>query len=144
MALPDFVAYGELVYSLPERYPAIQHSTLVLANIGPTLAKVEGRVTLEGNLLLVVWELVDFDARRILNYSYEVYRAGEKILWYDPFEHPGVPELASTYPHHKHVHPDIRHNRVLAPGISFEQPNLPGLIEGIVRDILYPSSDRPR
>ena len=73
------------------------------------------------------------------DYSYEVYRAGEKIIWYDPFEHPHAPELASTYPHHKHVLPDIKHNRVPAPGISFEQPNLPGLIEEIKREIL-PSS----
>jgi hypothetical protein len=39
-------------------------------------------VTFKGDVILDVWELVDFDARRILHYSYEVYRAGEKILWY--------------------------------------------------------------
>jgi hypothetical protein len=47
--------------------------------------------------------------------------------------------LASTYPHHKHIPPDLRHNRVPAHGISFEQPNLPTLIEEIEREIL-PSS----
>jgi len=117
---------------------------LVLATIGPTLAKLEGQVTFEGDVVLDVWELVDFDTRRILNYSYEVYRAGEKIIWYDPFEHPHTPELASTYPHHRHILPDIKHNRVPAPGISFEQPNLPGLIEEIMRDILIPSLERPQ
>jgi len=137
--LPDFLAYRQLVYSLPETYPTIQRSTLVLATIGRTLAKLEGRVTFKGDVILDVWELVDFDARRILNYSYEVYRAGEKILWYDPVEHPHMPELASTYPHHKHVLPDIKHNRVPAPGISFERPNLPGLIEEIERKVLLPS-----
>ena len=45
MPLPDFLAYGQLVYSLPETYPTIQRSTLVLATIGRTLAKLEGRVT---------------------------------------------------------------------------------------------------
>jgi hypothetical protein len=138
--LPDFLAYGQLVYSLPETYPTIQRSTLVLATIGSTLAKLEGRVTFKDNVILDVWELVDFDAQRILHYSYEVYRAGEKILWYDPFEHPDMPELASTYPHHKHVLPDIKHNRVPAPDISFDQPNLPFLIEEIKREILPPSS----
>jgi hypothetical protein len=138
--LPDFLAYGQLVYSLPDTYPTIQRSTLVLATIGPTLAKLEGQVTFKGDVILDVWELVDFDARRILHYSYEVYRTGEKILWYDPFEHPHMPELASTYPHHKHVLPDIKHNRVPAPGISFDQPNLPCLIEEIKREILPPSS----
>jgi hypothetical protein len=140
MSLPDFAAYGELVYSLPDRYPAIRSSTLVLATIGPTLAKVEGQVTFGGEVVLDVWELLDFDLRRILNYSYEVYRAGEKILWYDPFEHPHLPQLASTYPHHKHVLPDVKRNRIPAPGISFERPNLPGLIEELVHDILSPTS----
>lgn len=136
MPIPDFSTYGELVYSLPETNASIQGSTLVLATLGATLAKLEGQVTFEGDVILDVWELVDFDAGQILNYSYEIYRAGEKIAWYDPFEHPDVPELASTYPHHKHVPPDIKHHRVPAPEISFEQPNLPRLIEEIEREIL--------
>lgn len=105
MPIPDFEAYGLLVYSLAERHPRIKASTLVLARIGRTLAKLEGQVELEGDLLLDVWELIDFNAGRILNYSYEVYQAGEKIAWYDPFEHPHIPELASTHPHHKAYRP---------------------------------------
>lgn len=136
MPLPDFQTYGELIYSLQERYPGIQRSTLVLAPIGRTLAKLEGQITFKGNVVLDVWELVDFELGRIRNYSYEIYQAGEKIAWYDPFEHPDIPGLASTYPHHKHIPPDIKHNRVPAPGISFEHPNLPILIEEIERDIL--------
>jgi hypothetical protein len=132
--IPDFTAYGELVYSLPETYASIRHSTLVLATIGATLAKL-GQVTFENDMVLDVWELVDFDARRILSYSYEIYRAGEKVAWYDPFEHPDVPELASSYPHHKHVPPNIKHNRVPAPEIGFEEPNLPRLIEEIERNL---------
>jgi hypothetical protein len=137
--IPDFQTYGELVYTLPERYPSIRYSTLILASIGPTLAKLEGQVTFVGDIVLDVWELLDLDGGRILNYSYEVYRAAEKILWYDPFEHPHVPELAGTFPHHKHILPDITHNRVPALSISFEQPNLPFLIEEIEREILPPS-----
>jgi hypothetical protein len=41
--LSDFLAYGELIYSLPETYPSIQRSTLVLATIGPALAKLRAR-----------------------------------------------------------------------------------------------------
>jgi len=93
-------------------------------------------VTFDGEVMLDVWELVDFEAKRIRSYSYEIYRADEKIAWYDPFEHPHIPELASTYPHPKHILPDIRHHRVPAPGISFEQPNLPNLIQEIVHEIL--------
>lgn len=44
---------------------------------------------------------------------------------------PHIPELASTHPHHKHIQPNIKHNRVPAPGLSFDQPNLPFLIQEI-------------
>jgi hypothetical protein len=42
--------------------------------------------------------------------------------------HPHIPELQSTHPHHKHVPPEIKHNRIPAPGIAFDRPNLPYLI----------------
>jgi len=134
--LPDFQTYSELIYSLPARYASVQYSTLVLAPIGPTLAKLEGQVTFDREIVLDVWELVDFESGQIRNYSYEIYQSGEKIAWYDPFEHPHIPELASTHPHHKHLPPDIKHHRLPAPGISFDQPNLPTLIEEIERDLL--------
>lgn len=140
MAIPDFYAYGQLIYALQERYPSIQGSTLVLVTIGSTLAKLEGQVTFAGNVILDVWELIDFEAGRIRNYSYEIYQAGTKIAWYDPFEHPHIPELASTHPHHKHILPDLKHHRVPAPGLSFSHPNLPLLIQEIERDILPPTS----
>jgi hypothetical protein len=136
MPFPDRSAYEELIYGLSEHFPSIQSSTLVLATIGPTLAKVEGQISFRENIILDVWELVDLDERRIRNYSYEIYRAGEKIAWYDPFEHLDVPELASTFPHHMHIEPDIKHHRVPSPGISFEHPNLPFLIQEIERTLL--------
>lgn len=136
MPISDFRTYAELIYSLQEHYSIVQRSTLVLATIGPTLAKLEGQVTFGGDVILDVWELVDFEAGRILHYSYEIYQAGDKIVWYDPFEHPHIPELASTNPHHKHVPPDIKHNRIPAPGISFEEPNLLFLIQEIEQDVL--------
>lgn len=136
MPIADFLTYSELIYSLQERYATIQHSTLVLATVGSTLAKLEGQVIFFGDISLDIWELVDFDLRRILDYSYEVFKAGEQILWYDPFEHPHIPELASTHPHHKHVPPDIKHHRLPAPGISFTEPNLPFLIAEIERTFL--------
>ena len=128
--------YSQFVYSLPETYASIQHLTLVLAPMGATLARLEGQIVFQDAVILDVWELLDWENRRILNYSYEVYRAGEKILWYDPFEHPSMPELAVTFPHHKHISPNIKHNRVPAPGIGFDHPNLPYLIQEIERDIL--------
>jgi hypothetical protein len=123
-------------HNWPKPSPRILRSTLVLATIGATLAKLEGQVIFADDVVLDVWELIDFEAGHIRSYSYETYRAGEKLAWYDPFEPPHIPELASTYPHHKHVLPDIKRSHLLAPGISFEQPNLPTLIKEIVREVL--------
>jgi len=64
-------------------------------------------------------------------YGYEVWQGKEKMYWYDSQPHPDNPELASTHPHHKHIHPDIKHNRILAPNMSFIHPNLPALIQEI-------------
>ena len=141
MPITDFHIYGKLIYSLQERYASVRRSTLVLASIGSTLAKLEGQVIFESDVVLDVWELVDFAAGQIRNYSYEIYQANEKIAWYDPFEHPHIAELASTYPHHKHILPDLKHNRIPAPGISFGQPNLPTLIEEIEHKVVPSSPD---
>jgi len=44
--------------------------------------------------------------------------------------------LAVTDPHHKHIPPDIKHNRISAPALSFDKPNLPFLIEEIKNTFL--------
>src|SRR3990172_8239243 len=44
---------------------------------------------------------------------------------------PNDPALASTMPHHKHIPPDIKHNRIPAPQMSFDRPNLPAVIQEI-------------
>lgn len=71
----------------------------------------------------------DLTDGEIFDYSYAVFRGDEKIRWYDPQPHPENPALASTFPHHRHEPPDIKHNRKPAPGISFHAPNLPTLIK---------------
>ncbi len=68
MPITDFHIYGKLIYSLQERYASVRRSTLVLAIIGSTLAKLEGQVIFESDVVLDVWELVDFAARQIRNY----------------------------------------------------------------------------
>ena len=138
MAIPNFDTYSKLVYTLQDKYPSIQHSTLVLAPMGRTLSRLEGQITFEQEFVLDIWEFIDYssDEPYIRHYSYEIYHAGEKIAWYDPFPHPHMPELASTHPHHKHVQPDIKNNRIPAPGISFDHPNVLQLIEEIVTDLL--------
>jgi hypothetical protein len=74
---------------------------------------------------------LDRDELVIESYGYELWHQNEKIAWYDSQPPPHLPELASTHPHHKHIPPDIKHNRIPAPGIHFAQPNLPFLIEEI-------------
>jgi hypothetical protein len=45
-------------------------------------------------------------------------------------------ETFITHPHHKHIPPGIKHHRVPAPGLSFDSPNLPFLIQEIEQTYL--------
>ena len=128
--------YERFVYTIVDAYPSVQQSTLVFIRLDPLAGELEGDLRFAGDITLQVYELVDFRRLVIIKYSYEVYRGEEKLYWYDPFPHPHIPELASTDPHHKHVPPDMKHNRVPAPGLSFTQANLPFLIEEIERVLL--------
>lgn len=65
-------------------------------------------------------------------------RLYERFIYTLPQHYP-YPELASTHPHHKHVPPNIKRNRIPAPGLSFIQPNLPYLIEEVARELLQES-----
>jgi hypothetical protein len=125
--------YELFLYSLSERFSSIRRSTLTFVRRGHSLARVSGEVLFEQDIRLVVLERLVFDRRPglIEGYGYEVYQGQEKLYWYDPQPHPNDPELQSTHPHHKHVPPDIKHNRIPAPGMSFTRPNLPELIREI-------------
>lgn len=133
MSFPSRTEYEQLVYSLEESHPRVVSSTLRLYSTSALTAVVEGELTLSTGLMLRVFEVLDFKARRIRNYSYAVYREGVKICWYDAQPHPEIPKLATTFPHHLHEEPDIKHNRHPAPGISFESPNLLQLVEDCLR-----------
>jgi len=110
---------------------------LVVVRRGATIAVVNGEINLIGGVRLVVREKLSF-ARSpgiIIGYGYEVWHGEDELYWYDSQEHPGDPGLASTYPHHKHIPPDIKHHRVPAPELSFDHPNLPFLIEEVEREL---------
>ena len=147
--------YETFVYDLPNRYPSIECSSLVYIPLGTRIGKVTGMLLFPGDIILCVQEFLNFELEVIEGYGYEVSRsllpsgrlppaeeycrAGypdkDKLYWYDSFPHPNDPSLASTHPHHKHVPPDIKRNRIPAPDLTFTAPNLPFVIEEIERTI---------
>ncbi len=147
--------YEALIYTLPTQYPAIRMSTLVLAPPGMDTARLTGLLTFGKDLVLCVYEMLDFQQGIIIAYRYEVsrcdppfvenplpdadvycrahYTSKQKLYWYDSWPHPNDPTLALNHPHHKHIHSDIKHHRVPAPELSFTSPNLPTLIAEVAR-----------
>jgi hypothetical protein len=125
--------YELFLYTLTEQFSDVRRSTVTLVRRGATLARVAGEVYFDKNLRLVVRERLVFDRLPVVvdSYGYEIWRGEEKLYWYDSQPHPNEPSLQSTHPHHKHIPPDLKHNRVPAPTLSFTQPNLPTLIREI-------------
>ena len=132
--LRSLTEYELFVYTLPQRYPVAMRSTLVVIRRGAEVVIVQGEIELPQGFRLVVREKVIFTdlSGAIETYGYEVWRGSDQLYWYDSQAHPSDLSLASTHPHHKHIHPDIKHNRAPAPGLSFTQPNLLLLIEEIL------------
>jgi hypothetical protein len=112
-------------------HPQIERSSVAAWSDSPYTGIAEGEVFFTNGIRLRMREEIDFAAALIASYGYEVYRGDERLYWYDDFPHPNDPSLASTFPHHKHVPPDIRRHRIPAPGLSFEQPNLPFILQEI-------------
>ena len=104
---------------------------------GRLYAGLRGELSFEEEHRLVVYERLSWDAGplTIEGYSYEAWRGGEKVYWYDSQPHPDDPTLASSHPHHKHVPPDIKHHRIPAPDLAFSEPNLSVLIQEIERGL---------
>lgn len=104
------------------------------------------------DIILCVQEFLNFELQVIEGYGYEVSRSRisgdkrprteeycrasypekEKLRMYDSFPHPNDPLLALTHPHHKHIHPDIKHHRIPTPNLTFTAPNLPFIIREII------------
>lgn len=133
---PTIQEYENLVFDLPNKYPAIDFSTLVLKRVGFALCYLEGEVHFANDIKLSVDETIDFDNNAIETYSYEVYQGTQKLYWYDSQPHPHDYSLRSSHPHHKHLAPDMKHHRVPALNLSFVTPNLSFLIEEIIETLL--------
>jgi hypothetical protein len=150
LASPD--DYALFIHQLPEEYVAVRYSSLVYVPLGIKAGKVKGLVAFSGNVILCVQEFLNFELQVIEGYGYEVskisspaetvppaeeycrpsYQKKEKLWWYDSFPHPNDRSLASTHPHHKHVHPNIKHNRIVAPELTFIAENLTCLVTEII------------
>ncbi len=132
--------YELFLYALKDRFPSIHRSTVTFIRRGLSLARVVGEIYLDHHIRIVVRERIMFNRLpAILDwYGYEIWQGEEKLYWYDPQPHPNEPSLQSTHPHHKHIPPDIKHNRVAAPGMTFDRPNLPKIIrevETLIKEI---------
>lgn len=119
--------YSKFVAELFDR-STVERSTVTVWSISKYTGIAEGEVFLTDEYRLRMREEIDFDEGIITSYGYEVYQGDDRLYWYDDFPHPNDSTLASTHPHHKHVSPDIKHNRIPAPSISFSRPNLPDLL----------------
>ena len=135
-ALQTIEKYEQFVYTLRERHPEINASTLIVVHRGPHHCVLQGSIEFEQNISLLIYERIDFLDCQIAYYSYEARQGDAPLYWYDPQPHPDDPTLAENHPHHKHVHPNIKHNRIPAPKMSFEHPNLTFLVDEIVNDLL--------
>jgi hypothetical protein len=135
--------YELFLYTLSEHFSDVRRSTVTFVRRGATLARVAGEVYFAKDLRLVVRERLVFDRLPVVidAYGYEVWRGEEKLYWYDSQPHPNEPLLQSTHPHHKHLPPDLKHNRVPAPALSFTQPNLPALIHEIHELLAQPEAE---
>ena len=125
--------YEEYIYTLKQRFPSVQGSTLVLVQRGRRVAALQGELTFVEGYRISIRERLSFDTGtvEIEFYGYELWRKADKFAWYDAQPHPNTPILAGTHPHHKHIPPNIKRNRIPAPNMSFTRPNLPVLIREI-------------
>ena len=129
-ALKSLANYSLVIAELLNR-PTVERSTLTVWSTSPYTGMAEGEVFFEQGFRLRMREELDFDASLITSYGYEVYQGEERLYWYDDFPHPNDATLASTFPHHKYVPPNIKRHRIPASSISFERPNPPVLIKEI-------------
>lgn len=125
--------YELFLYSLLQQFDSIRRSTVTFVRLGASLARVTGELYFDNDIRIVVRERVLYHRLPVILdwYGYEVWQGQNKLYWYDPQPHPNDLGLQATHPHHKHVHPDIKHNRIPAPGMSFDRPNLPQLIKEV-------------
>ncbi len=125
--------YELFLYTIADSFQPVKHSTLTFVRIGASLARVEGEIQFEDHVRLVVRERIIFDSLPAVIdwYGYEVWEKDEKLYWYDSQPHPNDDNLKISHPHHKHIPPNMKQDRIPASEMSFTHPNLPVLIKEI-------------
>ena len=125
--------YELFLYTITEQFPSVKSSSVVLVRRGSTLARITGELFFENGFRLVMRERILYNQSPavIEGYGYEVWQGADKLFWYDSQPHPNDSVLASTHPHHKHIPPNIKRNRIPAPNMSFERANLVALIQEV-------------
>lgn len=128
--------YSSFLFSLKYQFPEITNSQINFYSIEPDLFLAKGTIEFNLEIRLTFHEVINFSKKRIVRYAYEVYRKNQLLYFYDPQEHPEDSNLAPSFPHHKHIHPNIKRNRHPAPDLSFDRPNLHFLIREIIDQLL--------
>jgi hypothetical protein len=100
--LNSYDEYSQSLFILLASRSSVDHHSLTIFTTSRTVGICRGKVTFRSGHVLRVFE-----------------------------QNPHIPKLQSTHPHHKHVQPDIKHNRVPVPSMSFDEPNLPRLIDEV-------------
>lgn len=134
-SLKSLDEYSQLIAEICAR-ATVEKSTISVWSVSKYTEIAEGEIFFSGEYRLRMREELDFDEGIITSYGYEVYHGNKRLFWYDDFPHPNDASLASTCPHHKHIPPDIKHNRIPAQNLSFLKPNLPALVQEIESLIL--------
>lgn len=122
--LPDLVDYERFIYSLPDTYPSIRRSTLVVIRRGPAIAEVTGTVEFDDEIMLTVWEDLNFARGVIQGYSYAVGQGDERFYWYDPQPHPNDPNLGQHIPSSQAHSAQHQAQPCPRPWLEFRQPKL--------------------
>lgn len=128
--------FESFVKGIKNRYREIKISKLVFNNPGNAIGELVGEIEFDNDIKLNISERIDFSDNTIESYRYEVYQGKAILYWYDPHPHPEEPSIAITFPHHKHIYPNIEHHRVPAPGLGFAKTNLIFLIEEIINNLV--------
>ncbi len=133
--LGSLADYSRFVSELLDR-PLVEGSTVSVWSASSYTGVAEGEIFFHRGFRIRVREELDFNSQLITSYGYEAYKGQERLYWYDDFPHPRDSSLASTFPHHKHVPPIIKRNRIPAPEISFILPNLQFIVRTYAIEVL--------